>query len=129
MKKRDNILPKNKEDIDFISNLKQKKIQDIKNLIPELLEWTQDGNWPQARLIIDYFSPHINEIESEIIKILNGEDPTWKYWILSALIYNSQTKPSDKMLTIIYNLSQNPSLQDKDENIDSIAYKVIEKWK
>lgn len=128
MTKINNVTPKNKEDIDFINNLKQKKISEIKDMIPELLEWTQDGNWPQARLIIDYFLPHINEIDTEIVKILNGNDSIWKYWILLGLIYNSETRPSDKILTIVYDLYHNPSIGDKEEEIDSIAQEIIEKW-
>lgn len=128
MTKIDNIVPKNKEDIDFIKNLKKKQIYEIKDSIPELLEWTQDGNWPQARLIIDYLLPHVNEIDSELVKILNGNDSTWKYWILLGLINNSETKPSDKILTIVYDLYHNPSIEDKEEEIDSIAQEIIEKW-
>lgn len=128
MTKIDNIIPKDKEDIDFINNLKPKNIDEIKDIIPQLLEWTQDGNWPQAKLISDYFSPYINQIEDEIISILEGNDPTWKYWILSGLIYNLETKPSGRILSVINDLYKNSNSFDKEEDVDAIAQEVIEKF-
>ncbi|MBC8643248.1 DUF5071 domain-containing protein [Flavobacterium lindanitolerans] len=93
-----NLVPKNKEDLNFINNLKLKSISEIRDFIPQLLEWMQDMNWPQAPLIADYFSPYINEIQEELISILKSNDEIWKYWILHGLILHSEITPSRKIL-------------------------------
>ena len=125
----DKLIPKDKEDVSFIDDLKLMQIEDIRHIVPNLLEWIQDGNWIQAKLIVNYFSPHINEIENEIITILKGNDSTWKYWTLSSLIYHSDVKPSIKLLSVINDLYVNCSVLDKEEEIDIVANEILEKYK
>lgn len=121
------LLPKDKEDVDFINELNCKNIDEIREIIPELLIWMQDGNWPQAKLIANYLSPHINEIENEIVSILNGNDPIWKYWTLSSLIYYSNTRPNDGIITAIYNLYNNANELEREEEVDLVAKHIIDK--
>lgn len=123
-----NVTPRNKEDIDFIQNLRLKKIDDIRDSIPELLEWIQDGNWPQAKLIIDYFLPYVNEIENEIIFILNGNDPIWKYYLLSGLLRNSKVKLNNNILKVVRILYSNANESEKEEEVDLMAEEVLNKF-
>lgn len=125
----DKLIPKDKEDVSFIDHLKLMQIEDIRHIVPNLLEWIQDGNWIQAKLIINYFLPHINEIENEIITILQGDDSTWKYWTLSGLIYHSDVKPSKKLFSVINDLYINPTFSDKEEEVDIVANEILEKYK
>ncbi|WP_371417558.1 DUF5071 domain-containing protein [Flavobacterium lindanitolerans] len=53
-----NLVPKNKEDSNFIHNLKLKSISEIRDLIPQLLEWMQDINWPQANTYLPSIYHH-----------------------------------------------------------------------
>lgn len=125
----DKLIPKDKEDVSFIDHLKLMQIEDIRHIVPNLLEWIQDGNWIQAKLIINYFSPHINEIENEIITILKGDDSTWKYWTLSGLIYHSNVEPSNNLFSVINDLYINPTVSDKEEEVDIVANEILEKYK
>ena len=106
----EHLLPMSKEDLDFITNLRLKSISEIRIIIPQLLEWTQDINWPQTSLIVNYLSSHINEIQEELISILKSNDEVWKYSILHGLIFNSSNIPSDKILLAIRSASCNASL-------------------
>ena len=124
-----NLIPKGKEDSNFINNLKTKSISEIKNIIPQLLEWIQDMNWPQAPLIADYFSPHINEIQEELISILKSDDAIWKYWILHSLLLDSEIIPSQKILFEVKRVYLNASKQEKEEEVDVIAKEILEKHK
>lgn len=124
-----NLIPKGKEDTNFINVLKMKSISEIRDLIPQLLEWMQDGNWPQAPLIADYFSPYINEIQEELISILRGDDAMWKYWILHSLILHSEITPSQKILLEVKNVYLNATPHDKEAEVDIIASEILEKYK
>lgn len=123
-----NLVPKNKEDSNFINNLKLKSISEIRDIIPQLLEWMQDMNWPQAPLIADYFSPHINEIQEELISILKSNDEIWKYWILHGLILHSEITLSQKILLEVKRVYLNASKQEKEEEVDVIAMEILEKY-
>ncbi len=124
-----NLIPKGKEDTNFINVLKMKSISEIRDLIPQLLEWMQDMNWPQAPLIADYFSPYINEIQEELISILKSNDEIWKYWILHGLILHSEITPSQKILLEVKRVYLNASKQEKEEEVDVIAKEILEKYK
>ncbi|OJX50122.1 MAG: hypothetical protein BGO88_05385 [Flavobacterium sp. 38-13] len=123
-----NLVPNNKEDLNFINNLKLKSISEIRDIIPQLLEWMQDMNWPQAPLIADYFSPYINEIQEELISILKSNDEIWKYWILHGLILHSEITPSQKILLEVKRVYLNASKQEKEEEVDVIAKEILEKY-
>lgn len=124
-----NLVPNNKEDSNFIHDLKLKSISEIRDIIPQLLEWMQDMNWPQAPLIADYFSPYINEIQEELISILKSNDEIWKYWILHGLILHSEITPGQKILLEVKRVYLNASKQEKEEEVDVIAKEILEKYK
>jgi len=122
------ILPKNKEDIIFIKNLEKLPIAEVLESVPELLEWLQDGNWPQASLIGNYLSPYLNIIKEPIISILKGNDDIWKYWVLHIMIKPSINIPSKELLKVIENLYLNPSDFEKEESIHIIAEQILIKF-
>lgn len=124
----ENLIPKDKFDTKSIEQLKTFSIEQIRPIVPKLLIWTQDGNWPNSGLIMDYFRPHINEIDEDIIKILNGNDVTWKYWILLGLINDSVITPNDKILSTLKQLVNNPTEEDKDEELDILSKEILVKF-
>src|SRR5579863_6459468 len=76
------LIPKNKFDLNVIPELKKLSFEQLEPIIPELLEWLQDMNWPVARYVSDILEPFADKITPEIIRILNTNDGMWKYWIL-----------------------------------------------
>ncbi|UQZ32619.1 hypothetical protein C2I18_03025 [Paenibacillus sp. PK3_47] len=60
----------------------------IKSILPELLVWLQDLNWPGAgavsRLLIDVGEPLIPELQ----RVMAGEpaDEEWMYWIIHSIL-------------------------------------------
>ncbi len=122
------MIPQNKEDIDFIIELKTKSIIEIREIIPSLLEWMQDMNWPQASLLAKYFCDKINDIDDEIIFILNGNDDTWKYSVLFGLVLNSKIIPNSKILSIVQRINNHPSYSEQEEEIDVLAKEILTKY-
>lgn len=45
------LIPKDKMDIESVNKLKALDINLIKPIIPDLLEWTADANWPTSKEI------------------------------------------------------------------------------
>ena len=129
--KSSNLIPKNKEDVDFIKNLNLKSIKEIKGIIPKLLEWMQDINWTQTGLLFDYFSPYINEIDNEIVDILKGNDGLWKYSILLGLILNpsADIMPNDRILYAVQKLYENATEDDIESGNIELAEEILEKYK
>jgi hypothetical protein len=62
----------------------------IEPVLPELLEWLQDCNWPVAAVL----SPFLESIGSPIIPylrpIMSSDDLVWKYWIIERIMGSSR---------------------------------------
>lgn len=120
-------LPQDKEDLEFINYLEKTNIEDIITDVPILLEWLQDGNWPQGKLIAKYLSPKVNLIKNEIIGILKGKDEMWKYWILNGLLLKTEKKLDRSIIEELEELYTNPSEDESEAEVDSIAYLILKK--
>ncbi|AEW03054.1 hypothetical protein A4D02_03400 [Niastella koreensis] len=79
------LIPQHKDDQKVIESLKQLSFEEIKPIIPDLLEWLQDINWPIAGPVADILEPFSDSIVPDIIKILRTNDGLWKLWILTTL--------------------------------------------
>ncbi|RFM35149.1 DUF5071 domain-containing protein [Chitinophaga silvisoli] len=76
------LIPAHKGDDRGIERLKKLSFEEIQPIVPELLEWLQDVNWPIASDIADVLHPFVNRMVPEIIDIMKTNDGIWKYWIL-----------------------------------------------
>ncbi len=123
------LVPTSKEDIEFIQKLKLQTIENVKEIVPELLEWLQDGNWPQAHLIADYIRPHMNYCENEIIDILNTDDSMWKSWVMKGIILKSSIAPTRNIIDILKRIYETPTLDEKESEVDIVAYDIMTKFR
>ena len=116
------IVPRVKDDDEAIDNLKSCSFNEIKEQVPQLLEWLQDGNWPVSAPIFNYLLPHVNDIEDEILKIFRTDDGVWKYWVLG-LISHFPGKISDRILQEVKRIAEHPM---RDEIIDEVQQEAID---
>ena len=114
------LIPKYKDDQRVIDELKKLSFEQLKPIIPDLLEWLQDMNWPIARPVADILEPFIDRITPEIISIFKTNDGLWKLWILKNIARNT-TDPL--LLREIERIAKFPSRDEiEDEaNLEAIA--------
>ena len=72
------LIPEHKDDQKVIERFKRLSFEEIKPIIPDLLEWLQDRNWPIAGPVAEILTPFSDSIVPEIIKILKTNDGLWK---------------------------------------------------
>jgi len=80
------LIPKNKHDFESVEKLKTYALEDLRPILPELLEWLQDMNWPIASELQKIIVNFEIELVPHIQRILQTDDGVWKYWILSSLL-------------------------------------------
>ena len=68
------LIPKHKFDLEAVEKLNEYSINEIRPIVPALLEWMQDPNWPVFFPIRLYFEKHVNEIQNEILHIFKTND-------------------------------------------------------
>lgn len=116
------LIPKDKFDFETVEKLKNYSFDEIEPIIPNLLEWLQDMNWPVSKPIADFLVPFSEEISSEILKILQSNDEMWKYWIL--LTFGKKIK-NRSVLQEITRIAKNPTKDEIDNDVFEIAKEIL----
>ena len=117
-----NLIPKDKGDTETAEKLKNYSYTQLKPIIPELLEWLQDGNWPVSKPVAEYLETICEDISSEILDVFETSDLEWKYYII--LIFGPITK--DKSIrNIIMRIATNPTEKEIDAELCEVANEII----
>src|SRR5882757_8668456 len=109
------LIPKDKFDDKGIDELKKLSFEQLKPILPELLKWLQDMNWPVARSIADILKPFADKMTPELIKILKTNDSMWEFWVLINLARNT-TDPL--LLTEIERIAKFPSKVEIEDEVN-----------
>ena len=116
------LIPKHKHDHKVIAGLKKLSFEQLEPIIPDLLEWLQDMNWPIGRPVADILEPFADRITPEIIKILKTNDGMWKLWVLCNLARNT-TDPL--LLSEIERIAKFPSRDEIEDEVNLEAIAIL----
>jgi len=121
------LIPKGKGDYETAEKLAKYSIDEIRSIVPNLLEWLQDGNWPVAFPVSQYLEKHTESIENEILYVLQSDDDIWRYWIL--LHFGDKVK-DERIITEIKRIATNPTKNEILELVYELAQEIVaeRKW-
>lgn len=126
----ENLIPKGKSDIETAEKLKNYSYEEVKEIIPNLLEWLQDLNWPVAKPVVEYLESINENITEELLPILKSEniDEEWKYWIVT--IFGPITE-SYEIQKAILRIANSPTENEINHEVNEIAKEILTKrdWK
>lgn len=112
------LIPKDKFDFETVEKLKNYSFDEIKPIIPNLLEWLQDGNWPISKPVGELLLPFTENLSSEIVHILQGQDSVWKYWILQTF---GKISKNELVQSEIERILKSPTKDEMAEDVFEIA--------
>ena len=120
------LVPKDKHDWDFdkACDINWYEYKEIKPIIPQLLTWLQDVNWPVAKPIAAYLQPMLPDILEELKPILLGDDDVWKYNILNEFFVKPQSSYWKMIEPIIERMTFNPTENETKEEVDRLAMEI-----
>ncbi|AZK45164.1 DUF5071 domain-containing protein [Paenibacillus lentus] len=101
------LVPQHKSDYERVSLLKHQPLQKLKIILPELLEWLQDGNWPIAKD--------------------NSNDGCWKYFVLHGLVNRLPRDILQELREDLERMLNNSSRDEKEEELDDILQELLER--
>jgi hypothetical protein len=119
------LLPKDKFDIDTVEKLKGLKREELIPLLPKLLEWIQDMNWIIAPKIAELLLDFPNEIIPYIRKVFESKDDIWKFWCLEVLVKNLPSDLRKVLKNDLIRLAERPSDSEKLEEVDIKAKEIL----
>lgn len=117
------LVPKDKFDDFNIGRLKQLTDKEIEPILPALLEWIQDCNWPIAKEVLPVLALHQSALVPFILSVLSpeGKDDIWKYWIITCLMPLFSEENRKPVLPSIKRIAERPTENEKLEEVQEAA--------
>jgi Domain of unknown function (DUF5071) len=121
------LVPKDKHDMDFdaILDFHWFYYEELKPIIPDLLTWLQDLNWPVAKPISGHLKTMLPDILTELRPILESEDGVWKYNILKVFFIDTESEHYTLIQDVIEKLAFSPSENDEKEEVNLLAQEIL----
>ena len=115
------LLPRNKCDLENARAVIALGYPAVAPVLPELLTWLQDCNWPISRPIGDFLETLPAEIAPLIWEVLSGDDHIWKYWCIVRLISVMPLPIAEQFRAELIRLAKEPTLAERGEELNEVA--------
>ncbi|MGC5773673.1 DUF5071 domain-containing protein [Paenibacillus pabuli] len=120
-------LPRDKYDFEAVRKLSELGNEELKDIIPELMEWLQDGNWPISKSVEDLLLRFGEEFIPHIQNGFQTKDPQWEYFMLTGLI---RRLPSQYLIMLkgdLERILENPTEDEILEELDEVIIPLLDK--
>jgi hypothetical protein len=121
------LLPRDKHDFERVNDLKKLEKHELKELIPELLMWLQDINWPIAVEISRLLLTIPQETIPFVIHVLDGSDDIWKDWCLRYFVMELPEEMKKGLKGHIERIAYNPTKGEELEELHLTAQEILKK--
>ena len=119
------LIPTTKFETEKASALVQLGFPAVEPVMPQILEWLQDLNWPVGH-IFQPFLVRIGEPLAPYIRtVLAGEDDGWKYSLLRVVVDQS-VELASVLRPELEHVARNPSVGETKEEVDQVALQILE---
>ena len=95
-------------------------------LLPNLLEWIQDMNWPVATSVLELLLTFPEEIVVHVQDVLSSDDDNWKWFILNDLVIKLPIESRVQFREYLTRVSETPTHNELAEGLDEIAKEILE---
>ena len=122
------LIPKDKFDNSNIEKLKPLTDREIEPILPALLEWVRDRNWPIFDDILSVLILHQTSVIPYIHSAFSPKegDNVWKYWIITCLIPLFSEESINTLLPDIQRIADAPTQGEADEEADKAAALLLQ---
>lgn len=118
------MLPQTTHDTDRAEALVSLGYPAVDPIIPELLAWMRDMNWPVASVLAPLMSSIGTPLAPHLRAILLGEDDIWKAWMILCVI-----APSPGLARALFpeleRIAEAPTVGERAEEADQAARNVL----
>ncbi|MDR9747075.1 DUF5071 domain-containing protein [Paenibacillus taichungensis] len=120
-------LPRDKHDYEAVRKLSELSNEELRDIIPELMEWLQDGNWPIARSVEDLLLRFGEELIPHIQNVFKTKDPQWEYFMLTGLISRLPSRYLIVLKVDLERILKNPTEDEMLEELDEVIVPLLKK--
>lgn len=118
-------LPRDKHDFDRVNKLTKMDRTELFPMLPSLMEWIQDVNWPIANEVAELLVTFPNEMIPLVKAVLATDDDVWKYWCLEILVKRLPEDIRMDLKSELIRLAERPTAGEKLEGLDETAMEIL----
>lgn len=119
------MIPRTKTDYERVELLKSTSKEKVVPILPELLEWLQDMNWPIAKDIEDLVANYEEYLLPHILSVLKTTDGSWKYFLLHGLINRLSDKNLLELKPELLRMRFKPTKDEEHEELNEIIDELL----
>lgn len=119
------LVPVGKSEVDKAAALVQLGYPAVEPVMPQILEWLQDLNWPVGRVFQPFLARIGQPLAPYICAIFSGDDDVWKYNLLQAVVRQSP-ELARALRPELERVAANPSTGESKEEVDQVAVEILE---
>lgn len=120
------LVPSDKIETDKAIKLVELGFPAVEPVLPEILEWLQDMNWPVAQVFAPFLADIGSPLAPYIKPILDTTDEVWKGWMLFSVIGKSPAM-AKALIPELARIATYPTQGEIDENLHSLAGQVLQR--
>lgn len=119
------MLPSSKMDTDKAEAIVALGFPTVEPILPQIMEWVQDSNWPVARVFEPFLASIGAPIETHVRFVLDSNDSQWKYFVIQNII-GASSELKTIFASDLERLASNPTKVETNEQLDQIARTVLQ---
>jgi hypothetical protein len=119
------LLPHDKFDVPAISHLSTLPPRTLYPLVPGVLEWIQDINWPIAPHALTLLAAHPILCVNPIREVLRGDDYGWKYNIICYLLPGMPVVLRRALARELRGIVERPTVDERESGVVEEAEEVL----
>lgn len=121
----DVLIPQHKSDTEAARRAGAVGYPEIDPILGDLLVWMQDMNWPVATEIEAVLQTVGTPLAPHILKVLQGDDDIWKYWVLTRLAVNFDKEARDAIIGECLRIVNHPTDGEVAEEVNLAARDIL----
>ncbi|KAG4433238.1 hypothetical protein IFR05_011292 [Cadophora sp. M221] len=120
------LIPNSKMDIDSVNRLTPLDPSSLAPLVPHLLTWIQEPNWPIAFPIVELLRKHPSIVVEPVRKVLRdeageGDDGAWKSNCLNALVIEMEKGYQMQLKEELVRMAREPTKEELEWDTADVA--------
>ena len=123
-----NKLPEDKTDTDKAEAIIALGYPAVEPVLPILLEWMKDLNWPVAQTLWPFLASIGAPLAPYIRPILKTNDDLWKYWIVICVVAESK-ELTLALVPELERLAVSATDGEREEKLDELAQNMLKRLK
>jgi hypothetical protein len=118
-------LPASKHDHAAAERIVAAGMPAIEPILPGILKWFQDYNWPVARSLEPVIRGMGKEVVPHVKRILASEDEVWKYWMIVVVIPQLSADARAALREDVARIAERPTKVEVTEEVAEVAAEYL----